>query len=122
MEPKTVARLLAAGRIAIGTALVLAPRLAGRPWIGPDSELEGAQLLGRALGARDIALGAGMYRAVDEGASVRRWALGATLADGVDFVATLLARDALPTPARSFVLALTGGSTAVAAWLSTTLD
>lgn len=122
MEPGTVARLLAVSRIAIGTALVLVPRVAGRTWIGPDSELEGAQLFARALGARDIALGAGMYRALDHGGGARPWALGTAFADGIDFVATLLAREALPLPARAFGLAMTSGSTAVGAWLSTALD
>ena len=122
MDPSTAARMLATNRIAIGAALVLAPRLAGRTWVGIDSELAGAQVFARALGARDIALGAGMYRALEEGGSVRPWAQGAMLADGVDFVATLMARDALPLPARIFVLGVAGGSTAVSAWLSASLD
>lgn len=114
--------MLASNRIAIGTTLVLAPRLAGRTWVGIDSELAGAQVFARALGARDVALGAGMYRALEAGGPVRPWAQGATLADGVDFVATLLARDALPLPARIFVLAVAGGSTAISAWLSASLE
>ena len=122
MDPRTAARLLAVNRIGIGTALVLVPRLAGRGWIGPDSALEGAQLFGRALGARDIALGAGMYEAVRKGASVRPWALAATLADGVDLVATLLARRALPPSSQLIGISMTGGSTAIAAWLSAALD
>jgi hypothetical protein len=122
MEPRDLAIAQARGRMAFGAAFVLAPGLAARGWVGADALRPGAKVLCRALGARDLALGLGVVIAIDRGAPVRGWLEGSALADAMDFVATLRAGDSLPPAGRWGVLALAGGSAAVAAWLARTVD
>ena len=55
-----LARGLALNRISFGAGLILAPGLYARTWVGKDAARHDAtKLLARALGARDLALGAG---------------------------------------------------------------
>lgn len=122
MDPQRAARSLSLNRALIGALLTVAPAVAGRSWIGADAQREGAKLFGRAVGARDVALALGTLDALREGRSVRRWAQAAALADAVDFLATLAARDDLPRAALAFGLVMTGGSTGVGLWLSRALD
>jgi hypothetical protein len=122
MEPRDLAIAQARGRIAVGLAFLLAPSLAGRLWVGGDAQRPGARVLGRAFGARDLALGLGVVIALDRGAPVRGWLEASALADASDFAAGLLGADALPPPLRPGVLALGAGSAALAAWLARALD
>jgi hypothetical protein len=57
----TVARGLAGNRLLIGAGLAAAPRVAAQGWIGPHSEDEGAKLMARAVGARDVGLALGTF-------------------------------------------------------------
>lgn len=116
MDVLALGRALAVNRIAIGLAYVVAPGRAGRGWIGDAAEDGAAKVFTRALGARDLALGAGALRALSgDGAGARPWLAGQALADGTDLVATLLARDHLPRGGFLFAVAMAGASTAVAA-------
>jgi hypothetical protein len=64
----TLARGLAVNRIAYGVGLVLAPSLYARSWVGSDAAgKDTTKLLARALGARDLALGAGGLLALRAG-------------------------------------------------------
>jgi hypothetical protein len=73
------------------------------------------QVLARALGARDLALGVtGLARPAPATAG-----LGA-FADGVDLAATLLAWRSLPARGRYLALAATVGATALGAWCAVT--
>lgn len=122
MEPRDIAIAQARGRMAVGAAYVLAPRLAGRIWVGRDADRRGTKVLARAFGARDLALGLGVVIAIDRGAPVRGWLEASALSDAIDFCASLLGGDAVPALARPGVLALGSGSAAVAAWLARTID
>jgi hypothetical protein len=122
MEPRDLAIAQARGRIAVGLAFLVAPSLAGRLWVGDDARPAGARVLGRAFGARDLALGLGVVIALDRGAPVRGWLEASVLADAADFTAGLLGAGALPPRLRPGVLALGAGSAALAAWLSRELD
>jgi hypothetical protein len=122
MEPRDLAIAQARGRIAVGLAFLAAPSLVGRLWVGGDARRPGARVLGRAFGARDLALGLGVVIALDRGAPVRGWLEASALADASDFAAGLLGADALPPPLRPGVLALGAGSAALAAWLARELD
>jgi hypothetical protein len=122
MEPRDLAIAQARGRIAVGLAFALAPGLAGRLWVGREAERPGAKVLGRAFGARDLALGLGVVIALDRGAPVRGWLEASALADAADFAAGLAEAGALPRLLRPGVLALGAGSAALAAWLSRALD
>ena len=114
MDARTLAKGLAVNRIAFGAGLVLAPGLYGRTWLGRAAGDARTQVFARALGARDLALGAGTLLALRDGGAARPWLAGQAVADGTDFVATLMAGRRLPAPARAFALAMAGGSTAAA--------
>ncbi len=122
MNTATTARLFALGRVAIGTAMVVAPEKIGATWVGRLAERPGAQLLTSAVGARDIALGAGLLATASDGDSARPWILGAALGDLVDLVATVRARDDVPDQSVIGIAALAGGSALTGLWLAAALD
>jgi hypothetical protein len=112
-----LARGLALNRISFGAGLILAPKLYAGTWVGRGAAGEDStKVLARALGARDVALGAGGLLALRDGdrERARRWFAAQGATDAVDLLATLAARD-LPLPARVFAAAVAAGSTAVAA-------
>jgi hypothetical protein len=113
---------MAAGRVAIGAALLVAPRLSLGMWIGRDAAAGGVAAPARALGIREVALGTMALHVVDEpgvGAGLLR-----TLAvcDGVDLLATLALRGALPPAGRAFIVALAGAGAAGQLWATAQLD
>ena len=122
MEARELALSNARGRMAIGAALVLAPRLAGPMWIGDEGGLAGAKIMARSLGARDLALGLGLAVALDRGAPVRGWLEGAALADAVDLVGVLLAGHSIPQSKRRAVALIAGGSMVACAALARVVD
>ena len=122
VQARDLALSNARGRMAIGAALVLAPRLAGPMWIGRDADSRAVNVLARGLGARDVALGLGTAVALDRGAPVRGWLEGAALADGVDLVSTLLAGDSIPAGKRRAVLLIAGASLIACAALARVVD
>ena len=80
-----------------------------RAWIGKQARLPGAQLLTRAVGARDLALGLGGLQALTRNdGSARPWLAAAAVCDVVDFGATWTAGRAIPRQARNGVLAIAG--------------
>jgi hypothetical protein len=112
MTAETIAKQVAYGRIAIGAALVLAPKLVLRPWIGEVGNATGARVVGAGFGARDIVVGAGAIHALSTGGPVRPWLLGSAFSDAVDFAATFAGRRALPAggAAATCILAATGAA------------
>ena len=111
MDHRSVARITAAGRVAIGTALLVAPQVVTRGWTGPTGALPGAKLLGRGLGVRDLMLGLGVINALDRGdPRAQDWVRASALADVGDAVATVLAFRHLPKASRFGVLALATGA------------
>ena len=102
---------IAAMRLALGAAALVAPGLAGRAWIGPGASGRDRAVALRALGGRDIALGAGaLLSANAPGTELRRWVtLGAT-SDLVDTLATGVGFGALPRRRRWLVLAACAGA------------
>jgi hypothetical protein len=117
-----MAKSNAIGRIVVGTALVAAPALAARTWIGDQADTPGAKVLARALGVRDLAIGLGVVLAMKNDAPVRGWLEGAALADVVDFGATLAAGDGIPQGSRIAVLAVAGISAVQCALLAQSVD
>jgi len=122
MDYRQLVRMQAAGRIAVGASLVVLPGLAGSQWIGPSARERDVKVLVRALGIRDLALGAGALQALDNGENPRSWVLMGALADLVDLSATFLGmrhigvRRALP------VMVVAGVSAGIAALASEQLD
>lgn len=97
---RSISTALAAGRIALGLAFVAAPTAAGSRWIGGVARSDGARVMTRAMGIRDVALGAatlGTLRATGtEGTGFKVLTVLGVLTDSVDCAATLAAGDELP--------------------------
>lgn len=124
---RDVARRAAIGlallRAAIGAVAVVVPARALGPWVGKRvASKEGGELLGRSLGARDLALGAGALLSVRHDTPVRGWVEAGALADLGDLVATTIAFKELPSRTRWGVLALTVGAVVAGAVLAPCVD
>jgi hypothetical protein len=106
---RILAGLISLGRFLFGVAFIAEPKLMERAWIGKQARLPGAQLLARAVGARDLALGLGGLQALTRNDdSARPWLAAAAVCDAVDFGATWTAGRGIPRQARSAVLAIAG--------------
>jgi hypothetical protein len=116
MDPRTAARLFGASRVAFGAALIAAPAVLGRPWIGPAADTAGGQVALRALGIRDMALGAMSLHVVDDPGAGPGMALTCAVSDAVDLAATLVAKPQLPRSAYG-VAALAANGAATGLWL-----
>jgi hypothetical protein len=112
MNPRTLLTTLAVGRLAIGAALVAKPQSqVGAGWVGgEEAKRPSTGLLFRSVGARDMALALGTLAAQRSGSPLKPWLLGATLADGVDLVATLTAGKAIPRAGKAAIVLLAGGA------------
>jgi hypothetical protein len=109
------ATAVAAGRVAIGLTALAWPSVPSRPWVGAASDDLAAQVFGRALGARDVALGLGaltaLRRTQAEPGSASGWVAAGALSDALDVVASLSSWRRLPRTGRWLV----AGSAAAAA-------
>jgi hypothetical protein len=122
MDARSLARLQALGRIALGGGMALAPGIVAGAWVGGVADRRDGQTLAIGLGARDVAIGLGMLRALRSGRGARPWLRAGMVADAADLVATLRARDTLPPLAVPAVGALAGGAVLLNAWLQATVD
>lgn len=100
-------------RAALGVVALLDPVRVSRPWIGDDADRTGALVFARALGGRDLALGAGAMFAAGRGEPIRAWALAASAADLGDTLITYAYRGRLPRGRRAFIAGLAGGSAVI---------
>jgi hypothetical protein len=101
--------LTAGGRIGFGALLLAQPGSIVSAWIGQEGRHAGPQTLGRSVGARDLALGAGALAASDE--SVTAWLIAALVADVTDLLATVGAGRGIPLRSRLLVgMAALGGT------------
>ena len=122
MDPRSIARAHALGRVALGAGLAVAPGLFAGTWVGAPADQPGGRVLAAAMGARDVGLGLGMFRAARRPHGTRPWLRAAILADAADLVATLRARDDLPPLAVPLVTGMAAGSVVLGAWLHGALD
>ncbi len=113
MNAALTARLVAAGRIGFGVALILAPERLTAPWLGKDAGRAGTKVVTRGLGARDLALGAGALVVSDT--QLRQWVAAGIVADAADLAATVAAGDSLPLAGRVIVGAIASGGVALGA-------
>jgi hypothetical protein len=106
---RALAALISFGRLCFGIAFIAEPKLMDRGWIGKQARVPGAQVLARAVGARDLAVGLGGLQATARNdGSARPWLAAASLCDAVDFGATWAAGRRIPRQARNGVLAIAG--------------
>ncbi len=106
---RILAGLISLGRFIFGVAFIAQPELLDRGWIGKQARMPGAQVLARAVGARDLAVGVGGLQAVGRNdGSARPWLAAAAVCDAVDFGATYAAGRGIPRQARAGVLGIAG--------------
>jgi hypothetical protein len=119
LTTRRAAWLLAAGRAAIGAAILLAPETALSLWLGPENARGGAaKALGRGLAARDLGLAVAVVQTLDDPVIGPRVQLACAVADGVDALATLIERDSLPPLAAAGTFAFAGGAAVAGAYLA----
>jgi hypothetical protein len=104
----------AVARVAVGVAALTWPSVPARPWVGGSADDLTAEVLGRALGARDLALGLGTLAATRKAPS-GPWPAGAlyaagALSDALDVAITVAAWPRLPRTTRWLVAASAGGA------------
>ena len=117
MDLRVPAIALAAGRVAYGAGLTVAPGLSAGVWIGRQARDPRTQVLARGLGIRDFVLGAGTLLSLqrDDFGRARWWLAAQTLSDVTDLLATLAARSVLPPGRRRLTAGLAAGSAAIGA-------
>jgi hypothetical protein len=93
MDTRHLGTIMGSIRTGVGASLVVAPAWAGRIWVGEDAGGHGTKVFARAVGARDVALGAGILAASLGGdpRQVARLVQLGTVADMADVTATLIA-------------------------------
>ena len=93
---------IAAGRTLLGLFALATPGLPARSWLGSHADDVSAAIFGRALGARDLALGGTTVWALvarpRDRSLLTALVAGGALADAVDAAATFLVWEELPTP------------------------
>jgi hypothetical protein len=108
------ATAVAAGRVALGVTALAWPAVPARPWVGAAADGVAARVFGRALGARDLALGLGALAALQgpaaDARSARAWVAAGALSDGLDVAASLASWRELPRVTRWLVAASAGGA------------
>lgn len=118
-----LASSFAAGRSLFGVGLLAAPGKVAAGWIGGDVQRPAVQLVVRALGARDVALGAGALASRERPERLATWIAAGVVCDLADIGITLATpADALPSNARWGTVALAGASALVGAVLYRALD
>ena len=117
MNPQKLALVVGALRLGIGSALVVAPKFAGGVWIGENDGGKGVDVFARAIGARDVILGARTLSAVRSEAPARHFLKLGFAADAADAFATLLAFKTL-SRGRAFAMPLIAGAVAAAGYVA----
>jgi hypothetical protein len=122
MSLRTLARLHALGRVAVGGAFALAPGPAGRAWVGAGAGRPEARVLGVAFGIRDLAIGAGAAWALGGGEDARPWILAGLASDAADLAVTHRHRHDLPALAATGSRCLAVSSIALGLYVLAALD
>ena len=111
ITPRRGAWLLAAGRTALGVAVLAAPERVTSGWLGKDSaKLAVVGDLARSLGARDVALGIATLQTLEDPVIGPRVQLVCALVDSVDVLATVIARASLPRKGLYGTVAVAGAA------------
>ncbi len=97
ITPRRGAWLIAAGRVALGMAVLAAPEQVTERWLGQDNaKLPAVADLARSLGARDLALGIITLQTLEDPGIGPRVQMLCALVDSADVLATVVARASLP--------------------------
>jgi peptide-methionine (R)-S-oxide reductase len=107
---------MGATRVGVGVAFLAAPRVMAAGCVGPETAAEPRlDALVRAVGVRELVLGAGIVSALARGRPVRKWLVAGVVADLADVAATVAFRDRLPKEKAAVVAATALGSAATGA-------
>jgi hypothetical protein len=117
-----VARLLAWGRMLFGCFALLAPRRFERIWVGDATEGTPSHMATRGLGGRDLAIGIGILRSMEQGGRVRGWLEAGAVADASDALGTLGAWGELPKWKSALFLVLEVGAAYAGIKAAETID
>jgi len=97
MSPRRAAGLLAAGRLALGAAVLAAPEQVTSRWLGDEHAHHPAvRYLAHSLGVRDLVLGALALSTLGDPRFGSQVLAACAVADSVDALATVAARSHLP--------------------------
>jgi len=122
MDDRDFARMLLVARVAIGSACFLFPRKAVQVWTGEQQGPGTAAMAVRALGARDVAIGMGGLRALEDGDSPSRWLEAGALSDAADTVGALAVGRRLGKMRRLVFVATAASATYLGFRLAASLD
>jgi hypothetical protein len=122
VRPGTLAAAVAAARIGLGAALVLAPGRVAEVFAGRDGGRPATRVFAAGLGARDVVIGIGTAWALGQGFGARPWLSAGVVADLTDCASMLRARRSLPALSAGAGIALAAGGAISGAWLARELD
>jgi hypothetical protein len=106
--------LLAAGRASLGVAVLAAPEQVVGRWLGREHAAKPVVIdLARSLGARDIALGVATLQTLDDAVVGPRVQALCAVVDGIDVLATVMARRSLPASGVLGTVAIAGAASGV---------
>ena len=92
MTSPDVVRVFGLGRAAFGVGMLVAPRRVAAIWLGDDADIPASAVMMRALGARDLLLGAMLVHVAGNEQVARRWTAACGMCDLVDGGATVAYR------------------------------
>jgi hypothetical protein len=111
VSAKLGARLLAAGRVAYGVGLLVAPTRTAGGWLGRENlERPSVQAVVRSVGIRDVVLGMIALHTIDHPEVGPRWQATCAVVDSVDLLATVAARADLPAAGVAGTAVIAGGA------------
>jgi hypothetical protein len=118
VSARRAASLLAAARVALGSAVLLAPESVTSRWLGEHASHPAVRYLARSLGARDVALGALALCTLDDARVSAQVQAACALADATDALATVAARSELPAAGAIGTVTVAGAAALAGVYLS----
>jgi len=122
LGPRQAARLIAAGRAALGVAILVAPERVTGTWLGRENVAQPlVSRLAQMMAARDLALGIASLGTLNDPVLGARVVTVAAVADTVDVIATYGARSVLPRHGVWGTAAIAGSTAAAGFYLARAL-
>jgi hypothetical protein len=119
MTPRRAAGLIAAGRVALGAAVLAAPEQVTSRWLGDEHARHPAvRYLARSLGGRDLVLGVLGLSTLGSPQFASQVLVAGAVADSVDALATVAARSHLPRLGVIGTIGIAGGAAVAGFYLS----
>lgn len=122
MDARTAARVLGAGRLAVGVAMLAAPKLVMGGWVGRrEAGRTSVAMTTRAFGAREVLLGFLALHTAERPPVAARTLRALALCDATDLALTVAHRRELPSSALALVGPLAGGAALAQLWAANEL-